>query len=320
MMKTLRTILKVAGLILVAIITLLAFNACKGKHQDDYFVKKITRIDMVYFKKEQAFTHAFDSKLPLVVKNDMRRASKKDEKLLYKYGKTYMVMEKAGDTWTLKVTDSSFNKLEDEELCNFSIFKNEDSGFSIYGNSTESGFYIKMKIDKKGNTSSEVFTYDNAVPFAYKQLGMPSEIGDYYYVATHEKIFLFKKGELKAYQNFPGEGIYNSYIINGGYIIADEDGNKNVYKVEVYANKSHPYVSYSFIATIDSYDDYRITGIEGSDATLLVIKQEGKEYVAVPENWDDYWEMDMIGDTSNGVKFDLVPVDDLRLKPMDDID
>ena len=315
MMKTLRTILKVAGLILVAIITLLAFNACKGKHQDDYFVKKITRIDMVYFKKEQAFTHAFDSKLPLVVKNDMRRASKKDEKLLYKYGKTYMVMEKAEDTWTLKVTDSSFNKLEDEELCNFSIFKNKDSG-----NSTESGFYIKMKIDKKGNTSSEVFTYNNEVPFAYKQLGMPSEIGDYYYVATHEKIFLFKKGELKAYQNFPGEGIYNSYIINGGYIIADEDGNKNVYKVEVYANKSHPYVSYSFIATIDSYDDYRITGIEGSDATLLVIKQEGKEYVAVPENWDDYWEMDMIGSEQKEVKFKLVPVEDLRLKPIDDID
>lgn len=320
MKEILRKIFKIVGLVLVAIITLLAFNAFKGKHNDDYFVKKITRIDMVYFKKEQAFTHAFDSKLPLVVKNDMRRASKKDEKLLYKYGKTYMVMEKAGDTWTLKVTDSSFNKLEDEELCNFSIFKNEDSGFSIYGNSTESGFYIKMKIDKKGNTSSEVFTYDNAVPFAYKQLGMPSKIGDYYYVATHEKMFFFKDGELKAYQNFPGEGIYNSYIINGGYIIADEDGNKNVYKVEVYANKSHPYVSYSFIATIDSYDDYRITGIEGSDATLLVIKQEGKEYVAVPENWDDYWEMDMIGDTSNGVKFDLVPVDDLRLKPMDDID
>lgn len=315
----LRKIFKIVGLLLIAIITLLAFNAFKGKHNDDYFVKKITRIDMVYFKKEQAFTHAFDSKLPLVVKNDMRRAGKKNEKLLYKYGKTYMVME-AGDIWTLKVTDSSFNKLEDEELYNFSIFKNEDSGFSIYGNSTESGFYIKMKIDKKGNTSSEVFTYNNEVPFAYKQLGMPSEIGNYYYVATHEKMFFFKNGELKAYQNFPGEGIYNSYIINGGYIIADEDGNKNVYKVEVYANKSHPYVSYSFIATIDSYDDYRITGIEGSDATLLVIKQEGKEYVAVPENWDDYWEMDMIGDTSNGVKFDLVPVDDLRLKTIDDID
>ena len=319
MKEILRKIFKIVGLLLIAIITLLAFNAFKGKHNDDYFVKKITRIDMVYFKKEQAFTHAFDSKLPLVVKNDMRRAGKKDEKLLYKYGKTYMVME-AGDIWTLKVTDSSFNKLEDEELCNFSIFKNEDGGFSIYGNSTESGFYIKMKIDKKGNTSSEVFTYNNEVPFAYKQLGMPSEIGNYYYVATHEKMFFFKNGELKAYQNFPGEGIYNSYIINGGYIIADEDGNKNVYKVEVYANKSHPYVSYSFIATIDSYDDYRITGIEGSDATLLVIKQEGKEYVAVPENWDDYWEMDMIGDTSNGVKFDLVPVDDLRLKPIDDID
>lgn len=319
MKEILRKIFKIVGLLLIAIITLLAFNAFKGKHNDDYFVKKITRIDMVYFKKEQAFTHAFDSKLPLVVKNDMRRAGKKNEKLLYKYGKTYMVME-AGDIWTLKVTDSSFNKLEDEELYNFSIFKNEDSGFSIYGNSTESGFYIKMKIDKKGNTSSEVFTYNNEVPFAYKQLGMPSEIGNYYYVATHEKMFFFKNGELKAYQNFPGEGIYNSYIINGGYIIADEDGNKNVYKVEVYANKSHPYVSYSFIATIDSYDDYRITGIEGSDATLLVIKQEGKEYVAVPENWDDYWEMDMIGDTSNGVKFDLVPVDDLRLKTIDDID
>ncbi len=319
MKEILRKIFKIVGLLLIAIITLLAFNAFKGKHNDDYFVKKITRIDMVYFKKEQAFTHAFDSKLPLVVKNDMRRAGKKDEKLLYKYGKTYMVME-AGDIWTLKVTDSSFNKLEDEELCNFSIFKNEDGGFSIYGNSTESGFYIKMKIDKKGNTSSEVFTYNNEVPFAYKQLGMPSEIGNYYYVATHEKMFFFKNGELKAYQNFPGEGIYNSYIINGGYIIADEDGNKNVYKVEVYANKSHPYVSYSFIATIDSYDDYRITGIEGSNATLLVIKQEGKEYVAVPENWDDYWEMDMIGDTSNGVKFDLVPVDDLRLKTIDDID
>ena len=319
MKEILRKIFKIVGLLLVAIITLLAFNAFKGKHNDDYFVKKITRIDMVYFKKEQAFTHAFDSKLPLVVKNDMRRAGKKDEKLLYKYGKTYMVME-AGDIWTLKVTDSSFNKLEDEELCNFSIFKNEDGGFSIYGNSTESGFYIKMKIDKKGNTSSEVFTYNNEVPFAYKQLGMPSEIGNYYYVATHEKMFFFKNGELKAYQNFPGEGIYNSYIINGGYIIADEDGNKNVYKVEVYSNQSHPYVSYSFIATIDSYDDYRITGIEGSNATLLVIKQEGKEYVAVPENWDDYWEMDMIGDTSNGVKFDLVPVDDLRLKTIDDID
>ena len=319
MKEILRKIFKIVGLLLIAIITLLEFNAFKGKHNDDYFVKKITRIDMVYFKKEQAFTHAFDSKLPLVVKNDMRRAGKKDEKLLYKYGKTYMVME-AGDIWTLKVTDSSFNKLEDEELCNFSIFKNEDGGFSIYGNSTESGFYIKMKIDKKGNTSSEVFTYNNEVPFAYKQLGMPSEIGNYYYVATHEKMFFFKNGELKAYQNFPGEGIYNSYIINGGYIIADEDGNKNVYKVEVYANKSHPYVSYSFIATIDSYDDYRITGIEGSNATLLVIKQEGKEYVAVPENWDDYWEMDMIGDTSNGVKFDLVPVDDLRLKTIDDID
>ena len=319
MKEILRKIFKIVGLLLIAIITLLAFNAFKGKHNDDYFVKKITRIDMVYFKKEQAFTHAFDSKLPLVVKNDMRRAGKKDEKLLYKYGKTYMVME-AGDIWTLKVTDSSFNKLEDEELCNFSIFKNEDGGFSIYGNSTESGFYIKMKIDKKGNTSSEVFTYNNEVPFAYKQLGMPSEIGNYYYVATHEKLFFFKNGERKAYQNGPGEGIYNSYIINGGYIIADEDGNKNVYKVEVYANKSHPYVSYSFIATIDSYDDYRITGIEGSNATLLVIKQEGKEYVAVPENWDDYWEMDMIGDTSNGVKFDLVPVDDLRLKTIDDID
>ena len=319
MKEILRKIFKIVGLLLIAIITLLAFNAFKGNHNDYYFVKKITRIDMVYFKKEQAFTHAFDSKLPLVVKNDMRRAGKKDEKLLYKYGKTYMVME-AGDIWTLKVTDSSFNKLEDEELCNFSIFKNEDGGFSIYGNSTESGFYIKMKIDKKGNTSSEVFTYNNEVPFAYKQLGMPSEIGNYYYVATHEKMFFFKNGELKAYQNFPGEGIYNSYIINGGYIIADEDGNKNVYKVEVYANKSHPYVSYSFIATIDSYDDYRITGIEGSNATLLVIKQEGKEYVAVPENWDDYWEMDMIGDTSNGVKFDLVPVDDLRLKTIDDID
>ena len=319
MKEILRKIFKIVGLLLIAIITLLAFNAFKGKHNDYYFVKKITRIDIVYFKKEQAFTHAFDSKLPLVVKNDMRRAGKKDEKLLYKYGKTYMVME-AGDIWTLKVTDSSFNKLEDEELCNFSIFKNEDGGFSIYGNSTESGFYIKMKIDKKGNTSSEVFTYNNEVPFAYKQLGMPSEIGNYYYVATHEKMFFFKNGELKAYQNFPGEGIYNSYIINGGYIIADEDGNKNVYKVEVYANKSHPYVSYSFIATIDSYDDYRITGIEGSNATLLVIKQEGKEYVAVPENWDDYWEMDMIGDTSNGVKFDLVPVDDLRLKTIDDID
>ena len=319
MKEILRKIFKIVGLLLIAIITFLEFNAFKGKHNDDYFVKKITRIDMVYFKKEQAFTHAFDSKLPLVVKNDMRRAGKKDEKLLYKYGKTYMVME-AGDIWTLKVTDSSFNKLEDEELCNFSIFKNEDGGFSIYGNSTESGFYIKMKIDKKGNTSSEVFTYNNEVPFAYKQLGMPSEIGNYYYVATHEKMFFFKNGELKAYQNFPGEGIYNSYIINGGYIIADEDGNKNVYKVEVYANKSHPYVSYSFIATIDSYDDYRITGIEGSNATLLVIKQEGKEYVAVPENWDDYWEMDMIGDTSNGVKFDLVPVDDLRLKTIDDID
>ena len=319
MKEILRKIFKIVGLLLVAIITLLAFNAFKGKHNDDYFVKKITRIDMVYFKKEQAFTHAFDSKLPLVVKNDMRRAGKKDEKLLYKYGKTYMVME-AGDIWTLKVTDSSFNKLEDEELCNFSIFKNEDGGFSIYGNSTESGFYIKMKIDKKGNTSSEVFTYNNEVPFAYKQLGMPSEIGNYYYVATHEKMFFFKNGELKAYQNFPGEGIYNSYIINGGYIIADEDGNKNVYKVEVYSNQSHPYVSYSFIATIDSYDDYRITGIEGRDETLLVIKQEGQEFVAVPENWENYWEMDLIGDSDKGVKFDLVPVDDLRLKTIDDID
>ena len=319
MKEILRKIFKIVGLLLVAIITLLAFNAFKGKHNDDYFVKKITRIDMVYFKKEQAFTHAFDSKLPLVVKNDMRRAGKKDEKLLYKYGKTYMVME-AGDIWTLKVTDSSFNKLEDEELCNFSIFKNEDGGFSIYGNSTESGFYIKMKIDKKGTTSSEVFTYNNEVPFAYKQLGMPSEIGNYYYVATHEKMFFFKNGELKAYQNFPGEGIYNSYIINGGYIIADEDGNKNVYKVEVYSNQSHPYVSYSFIATIDSYDDYRITGIEGRDETLLVIKQEGQEFVAVPENWENYWEMDLIGDSDKGVKFDLVPVDDLRLKTIDDID
>ena len=319
MKEILRKIFKIVGLLLIAIITLLAFNAFKGKHNDDYFVKKITRIDMVYFKKEQAFTHAFDSKLPLVVKNDMRRAGKKNEKLLYKYGKTYMVME-AGDIWTLKVTDSSFNKLEDEELCNFSIFKNEDGGFSIYGNSTESGFYIKMKIDKKGNTSSEVFTYNNEVPFAYKQLGMPSEIGNYYYVATHEKMFFFKNGELKAYQNFPGEGIYNSYIINGGYIIADEDGNKNVYKVEVYSNQSHPYVSYSFIATIDSYDDYRITGIEGRDETLLVIKQEGQEFVAVPENWENYWEMDLIGDSDKGVKFDLVPVDDLRLKTIDDID
>ena len=100
----------------------------------------------------------------------------------------------------------------------------------------------------------------------------------------------------------------------------DEDGNKNVYKVEVYSNQSHPYVSYSFIATIDSYDDYRITGIEGRDETLLVIKQEGQEFVAVPENWENYWEMDLIGDSDKGVKFDLVPVDDLRLKTIDDID
>ena len=314
-MQKIKNVLRI---VVVIVIIFLGFQIFGGTYKNGYFEKKITKADFFYIRSNQDFTHGFKAKKSLVLWNDKRRAKKKNAKLLYKFGKTYIIMEKK-ENWILKVTGTNFKKLEDEELCNFSILKRKDGGLAIYGNSTQSGFFISINVYQNGKTFSEVRTYNNDVPFAYKHLGVPSKIGSYWYANTDEQIYFFRKGEIKAYQSFPGK-IYNSYIINGGYIIADEDGNKNIYKVEVYANQRHPYVSYSFIATIDSYDDYRITSIEGRDETLLVIKQEGKEFVAIPENWDDYWEMDMIGDTGNGVKFNLVPVEELRLKPVDDID
>lgn len=318
MKKILLNAVKIVAMLILAVAVLLVFNANKGKYHDEYFGKKITKLDFLYFKEDKSHTHAFDSKLPLMVKNDMRRAAKKNRNLLYEFGENYIIMKKEenGD-WSVKVTDKTFSSEIFEELRNFSIFKNKDSGLSIYGNSIQSGFFIKETVGKNEN-NSEVLTYNNEIPFAYKQTSLPKQIEEYYYTNTNEAIYFFKNQELVATQKFPGK-IYNSYIINGGYIIANEDENKNIYKITVFRENNRPTVRFDYVTRIKTYDDYKITGIEDNENTLLLINKDGKEYIAIPDNWDNYYEMNEFGE-GEALKFKLLESKNFRLKKIGEID
>ena len=301
-------VLKVVAMLILAFGVLIIFNANRAKSNDQYLQKNLNKLDFFCLKEDPVYTVAFDSKLSWTVKYDIKRAKRKDLNLRYVLGKNEIVIFPKSQTV----------KVGSEELENFSIFKDSAKNIVVYGNSVSSGFFTEVSVNRE-EIYSEVLTYNNEVPFAYKQTSMPQKIGEYYLTNTNFSLYIFINKKLVGTKNFPGP-IYNSHIINGGYVIAEENNKKNIYKVTIYeGEKHHPEVRLDFVTDITSYSDYGITGIEGNEHTFLLIKKEGKEYVAIPDNFDNYFGMDELGNEKQ-IKFKLEKAENFRLKTVGKIE